>query len=120
MTFVQFIKNRCGNFLIQYLNGCELLILFFTLKRFMKLSNSLFLDANQQKISMMDEFSFLQVIERPPEVRFKYLGSYPSDKVPHLTKYSSTINIIFQINSAPSNDRGEHSIMIARPYKTYY
>ena len=73
MTFVQFIINVCGTFLIQYLNGCELLILFFTLKMFMKLSNSLFLDANRQKISKMDEFSLLQVIERFPEFRFKYM-----------------------------------------------
>ena len=43
------------------------------------------------------------------------MGSYPSDKVPQLTKYSFAI-----INSAPSNDRGEHWIMIARLNKTYY
>ena len=43
------------------------------------------------------------------------MGSYPSDKVPQLTKYSFAI-----INSASSNDRGEHWIMIARLNKTYY
>ena len=42
------------------------------------------------------------------------MGSYPSDKVPQLTKYSFAI-----INSAPSNDRGEHWIIIARLEKTY-
>ena len=43
------------------------------------------------------------------------MGSYPSDTVPQLTKYSFAI-----INSAPSNDRGEHWIMIARLDKSYY
>ena len=35
----------------------------------------------------MDNFSLLQIIERIPELRFKYMGSYPSDKVPQLTIY---------------------------------
>ena len=43
------------------------------------------------------------------------MGSYPSDKVPQLTKYSFAI-----VNSAPSIDRGEHWIMMARLDKTYY
>ena len=43
------------------------------------------------------------------------MGSYPSDTVPQLTKYSLAI-----INSAPSNDRGEHWITIARLDKSYY
>ena len=60
----------------------------------------------------MDNFSLLQIIETIPELRFKYMGSYPSDTVPQLTKYSFAI-----INSAPSNDRGEHWIMIARMNK---
>ena len=51
----------------------------------------------------MNKFSILQLIERIPELRFKYMGSYPSDEVPQLTKYSSAI-----VNSAPSKDRGEH------------
>ena len=63
----------------------------------------------------MDKFSLLQIIERIPELRFKYMGSYPSDTVPQLTKYSFAI-----IHSAPSNDRGEHWIMIARLDKSYY
>ena len=50
----------------------------------------------------MDNFLLLQIIERIPELRFKYMGSYPSDKVPRLTKYSFAI-----VNSAPSNDREE-------------
>ena len=63
----------------------------------------------------MDNFSFLQIIEKIPETRFKNMGSFPSDKVPQVTKYSFAI-----INSAPSNDRGVHWIMIARLEKTYY
>ena len=34
----------------------------------------------------MDSFSFLQIIEKIPELWFKYMGSYHSDKVPQLTK----------------------------------
>ena len=63
----------------------------------------------------MDIFSLLQIIERNPELRFKYMGSYPSDKVSRLTKYSFAI-----YNSAPNKDRREHWIMIARLDKTYY
>ena len=62
----------------------------------------------------MDNFLFLQIIEKIPETRFKKMGSYPSDKVPQLTKYSFAI-----INSAPSNDRGVNWIMIARLENTY-
>ena len=43
------------------------------------------------------------------------MGSYSSDKVPQLTKYSFAI-----VNSAPSNGRGELWILIARLDKTYY
>ena len=62
----------------------------------------------------MDNFSFLQTIERIPELGFKYMGSYTADKTPRPTKYSSAI-----INSVPSNDRGQHWIRIARMDKTY-
>ena len=63
----------------------------------------------------MDNFSLLQINERNPELRFKYMGSSPADTVPQLTKNSFAI-----INSAPSNERGEHWIMIARLDKNYY
>ena len=87
---------------------------FFILKYTIKLSIS-FLVVNQPTIAKMDNFPLLQIIERIPELRFKYVGSYPSDTVLQLTKYSFAI-----INSAPSNDRGEHWIMIARLDKSYY
>ena len=63
----------------------------------------------------MDNFSLQHIIERISELKFKYMGSCSSDKVPQLTKYSFAI-----VNSAPSNERGEHWIMIARLDKTYY
>ena len=91
-----------------------ILFIFFILKYTIKLSIS-FLVVYQPTIAKMDNFSLLQIIERIPELRFKYMGSYFSDTVPQLTKYSFAI-----INSAPSNDRGEHWIMIARPDKSYY
>ena len=66
----------------------------FILKYTIKLSIS-FLAVNQHIIAKLDNFSLLQTIERNPELRFKYMGSYPSDTVPQLTKYSFAI-----INSA--------------------
>ena len=42
-------------------------------------------------------------------------GSCPSDRAPRLKKYTFAIT-----NSAPSNDRGEHWIMIARLDTTHY
>ena len=78
----------------------------------MRVSQKL-LDVNQLTVAKMDNCSLLQIIERVPELRFKYLGSYPSDKVPQLTKYSFAI-----VNSAPSNNRGEHWITIALLGKT--
>ena len=98
---------------IQYLNACNLSI-FFVFNCTIKQLISLFLDVNRLKAVKMDNFSLLQIIERILELRFKYMGSYPSDQVPQLPKYSFAI-----INSAPSNDRGEHWIMIARLDKTY-
>ena len=86
---------------------------FFILKYTIKLSTS-FLADNQPTIAKMDNFPLLQILERFPELRLKYMGSYPSDTVPQLTKYSFA-----NINSAQSNDRGEHWIMIARLDKSY-
>ena len=63
----------------------------------------------------MDNFSLLQVIERISELMFKYMGSYPSDTEPQLTKYTFAI-----INSASRNGRREDWIMIARLDKGYY
>ena len=87
---------------------------FFNRKYTIKLSIS-FLAVSQPTIAKMDNFSLLQIFERIQELTFKYVVSYPSDTVPQLTKYSFAI-----INPAPSNDRGEHRVMIARLDKSYY
>ena len=114
-NFADYIMLVYGTLLIQFLKVSKsLLFLFFSLKYTINLSIS-FLAVNQPTIAYTDSFSLLQIIERFPELRFKYMGSYPSDTVPQLTKYSFAI-----INSAPSNDRGEHWIMIARLDKSYY
>ena len=51
----------------------------------MKLSVSLFLEVNQLTFARTDNFSLVQIFERIPELRLKYIGAYPSDKVPQLT-----------------------------------
>ena len=110
---LHYIRLVYGTLLIQFLNVCKsLFFLFLNLKYTIKLSIS-FLAVNQPTIAKMDNFLLLQIIERIPELRFKYMGSYP--RVPQLTKYSFAIFI-----SAPSNDTGEHWIMIARLNKSYY
>ena len=63
----------------------------------------------------MDNFALWQYIESIPELRFKIMGSYPSDTVPQLTKYYFAF-----LTQSVSNDRGEHWIMNARLYKSYY
>ena len=70
---------------------------------------------NQLTIAKMDNFSLLQIIEKIPELRFIYMRSYPSDKLPRLTKYPFGI-----VNSAPSKNGEEHWIMIVQLDKTYY
>ena len=39
----------------------------------------------------MDSFLLLQRTKKFPELRFEYMGSYPSDQVPQLTKHSFAI-----------------------------
>ena len=56
----------------------------------------------------MDNVSLQQLINRIPLLKFRYLGSFPSDYVPTLD--SDTFAII---NTQPSNMQGEHWIMIA-------
>ena len=86
--------------LIQFLCACKSLnFLFSILKYTIKLSFSLFLDVNQPTIANMHNFSLLYFIERTRGLRFKYMGLYPSDTVPQLTKHSFAI-----INSAPSKN----------------
>ena len=88
---------------------------FFYPKVYYQTINLFFLDVNQPIIAKLDNFSLLQIVERIPELSFNYMGSYPSETVPQLTKHSFA-----NINSAPSNERGKHWIMVARLNKSYY
>ena len=63
----------------------------------------------------MDNQSLQQIIERIPELKFKYIGSFPADFIPNLTKFSFAI-----INTASSTEVGEHWILIARLNRNYY
>ena len=56
----------------------------------------------------MDNFALQQIINRIPLLKFRYLGSFPSDYVPTLENDTFAI-----INTQPSNMQGEHWIMVA-------
>ena len=56
----------------------------------------------------MDNFALQQIFNRIPLLKFRYLGSFPSDYVPTLD-----IDTFAIINTQPSNMQGEHWIMIA-------
>ena len=56
-----------------------------------------------------------QIIERIPELKYRYIGSFPADCVPRLPTFSFAI-----INTSPSNEAGEHWIMIARLNRTFF
>ena len=57
----------------------------------------------------MDNTSLRQIIERIPELKYRYIGSFPADCVPRLPTFSFAI-----INTSPSSEAGEQWIMIAR------
>ena len=56
----------------------------------------------------MDNFALQKIINRIPLLKFRCLGSFPSDLIPTLDNDTFTI-----INTQPSNMQGEHWIMIA-------
>ena len=56
----------------------------------------------------MDIFAQQQIINRIPLLKFRYLGSFPTDYVPTLDN-----DIFAIINTQPSKMQGEHWIMIA-------
>ena len=56
----------------------------------------------------MDNFALQQIINRIPLLKFRYLGSSPSNYVPTLDNDTFAI-----ISTHPSNMQGEHWIMIA-------
>ena len=55
----------------------------------------------------MDNFAPQQVINRIPLLKFRYLGSFPSDYAPTLDNETFAI-----INTQPSNMQGEHWVKI--------
>ena len=63
----------------------------------------------------MDNFALQQIINRIPLLKFRYLGSFPSDYVP--TRDNDTFAII---NTQPSIMQGEHWIMIANSRQKLY
>ena len=63
----------------------------------------------------MDIFALQQIINRIPLLKFRYLGSFPSNHVPTLDKD----NFAF-INTQPSNMQEEHWIMIAKSCQKLY
>ena len=63
----------------------------------------------------MDNISLRDIIERIPELKFRYIGSFPEDFVPNLTKFSFAI-----INTSPSTEVDEHCIMIGCLNRNYY
>ena len=63
----------------------------------------------------MDNFALQQIINRIPLLKFRYLGSFPSDYVPALDNDTFII-----INTPPSNMQGEHWIMIANFRHEFY
>ena len=56
----------------------------------------------------MDNFALQQIINRNFPLKFRYLGSFPSDYVTTLDNDTFAI-----INTQPSNMQGEHWIMTA-------
>ena len=56
----------------------------------------------------MDNFALQQIINRIPLLKFRYLGSFPSDYVPTLDNETFAT-----INTQPSIMQGKHWIMIA-------
>ena len=63
----------------------------------------------------MDNTSLRDIIERIPELKFRYIGSFPADFVPNLPKFTFAI-----INTSPSSEADEHWIMIGRLNRNYY
>ena len=70
---------------------------------------------SREKLFVMDNTSLRQIIERIPELKYRYIGSFPADCVARLPTFSFAI-----INTSPSSEAGEHWTMIARLNRTYY
>ena len=63
----------------------------------------------------MENFALQQIINRIPLLKFRYLGSVPSDYVPTLENDTFAI-----INTQPSIMQGEHWIIVANSRQKLY
>ena len=63
----------------------------------------------------MENTSLRPTIEGIPELKYRYIGSFPADCIPSLPTLSFAI-----INTSPSSEAGERWIMIAQLNRTYY
>ena len=63
----------------------------------------------------MDNTSLHEVIERIPELNFRYIGCLPADFVPIFPKLSFSL-----FNTSSSSGVGEHWIMIGCLNRNYY
>ena len=57
----------------------------------------------------MDDLALFEITDRIPFLKYRYLGAFPSDRVPMLPKDTFAI-----INTEPSYMSGEHWVMIAK------
>ena len=68
-----------------------------------------------ERISEIDNTSLKQIVNRIPLLKYRYMGSFPSDFVPNLP-----IDMFAIINTQPSNTPGEHWIMTATFHHELY
>ena len=68
-----------------------------------------------ERIFEMDNTSLKQVVNRVHLLKYRYMGSFPSDFVPNLPNDTFAI-----INTHPSNTSGENWIMIAKFHHELY
>ena len=57
----------------------------------------------------MDDIALRQIIDLIPLLKYRYLGSFPADRVPNLPNDTFAI-----VNTEPSYMSGEHWVMIAK------
>ena len=68
-----------------------------------------------ERIFEMDNTSLKQIVNRIPLLKYRYIGSFPSDFAPNLPNDTFAI-----ISTQPSNTPGEHWIMIAKFHHEMY
>ena len=63
----------------------------------------------------MDDIALRQIIDRIPLLKYRYIGSFPSDRVTNLPNDTFAI-----VNTEPSYMSGEHWVVIAKFKKQLY